>query len=102
MVKNLSINAGDMSSILVLGRSPGGRHGNQLQYSCLENPTGQRNLVGYSPWGHKELRHNVSIKQQHKQQSAYNTLVSHVQHDLLFAYYETMTTRHLVTSFEHP
>ena len=21
-----------------LGRSPGGRHGNPLQYSCLENP----------------------------------------------------------------
>ena len=23
--------------------------------SCLENPCGQRRLVGYSPWGHKEL-----------------------------------------------
>ena len=23
-------------------------------YSCLENPHGQRSLVGYSPWGHKE------------------------------------------------
>ena len=38
-----------------LGRSPGGRHGNPLQYSCRENPHGQRSLVGYSPWGHKEL-----------------------------------------------
>ena len=26
-----------------------------LQYSCLENPHGQRSLAGYSPWGHKEL-----------------------------------------------
>ena len=25
----------------------------QLQYSCLENPHGQRRLVGYSPWGHR-------------------------------------------------
>ena len=25
-----------------------------IQYSCLENPHGQRNLVGYSPWGRKE------------------------------------------------
>ena len=25
-----------------------------LQYSCLQNPHGQRNLVGCSPWGHKE------------------------------------------------
>ena len=45
---------GDVGSILGLGRSPGGGHGNSLQYSCLENPHGQRSLVGYSPWGHKE------------------------------------------------
>ena len=30
-------------------------NGTPLQYSCLENPHGQRNLVGYSPWGRKEL-----------------------------------------------
>ena len=35
--------------------SPGGGHGNPLLYSCLENPHGQRSLVGCSPWGHKEL-----------------------------------------------
>ena len=35
------------------GRSPEG-HGNPLQYSCLENPHGQRSLVCYSPWGHKD------------------------------------------------
>ena len=29
--------------------------GSPLQYSCLENSHGQRSLVGYSPWGHKEL-----------------------------------------------
>ena len=34
--------------------SPGGGHGNPFQYSCLENPRGQRSLVGYSPWCHKE------------------------------------------------
>ena len=38
-----------------LGRSPGGGHGNPLQYSCLENPHGQRSLAGCSPWGCKEL-----------------------------------------------
>ena len=26
-----------------------------LQYSCLENPHGQRSLAGYSPRGHQEL-----------------------------------------------
>ena len=44
----------DSGSIPGLGRSPGGGHGNTLQYSCLENPPGQRSLVGYTPWGCKE------------------------------------------------
>ena len=30
-------NAGDLNSIPGSGRSPGGGHGNPLQYSCLEN-----------------------------------------------------------------
>ena len=41
MVKNLPANAGNISdagSIPGLGRSPGGGHGNPLQYSSLENP----------------------------------------------------------------
>ena len=41
VVKNLPASAGDirdMDSILGWGRSPGGGHGNPLQYSCLENP----------------------------------------------------------------
>jgi len=43
-----------LGSIPGLGKSPGGGHGIPLQYSCLENPHGQRNLAGYSPQGHKE------------------------------------------------
>ena len=41
VVKNLPANEGhirDTGSIPGLGRSPGGGHGNPLQYSCLENP----------------------------------------------------------------
>jgi len=41
VVKNLPANAGDIrdsGSIPESGRSPGGGHGNPLQYSCLENP----------------------------------------------------------------
>ena len=45
---------GDMGLIPGLGRSPGGGHGNLLQYSCLENLHGQKSLMGYSPWDHKE------------------------------------------------
>ena len=35
---NASENLRDAGSIPGLGRSPGGRNGNPLQYSCLENP----------------------------------------------------------------
>ena len=38
MLKNLPSSVGDAGVIPGLGRSPGGRHGTQLQYSCLENP----------------------------------------------------------------
>ena len=41
MVKNPPANAGDPRDLgLIPGseRSPGGEHGNPLQYSCLENP----------------------------------------------------------------
>ena len=38
VVKNSPVNARDTGSIPGSGRSPGGGHGNPLQYSCLENP----------------------------------------------------------------
>ena len=53
-VKESACNAEDLAWIPGLGRSPGGGHGNSLQYSCLENPHGQRSLAGYGPWGRKE------------------------------------------------
>ena len=51
--KESACNAGDLGLIPGLGRSPGGRHSNPLQYFCLENPLGQRSLVGFSPWNQK-------------------------------------------------
>ena len=47
VVRNLPTNAGDLrvtGLILGSGRSPERGHGNPLQYSCLENPYGQRSL----------------------------------------------------------
>ena len=44
MVKNPPANAGNRRNVgLILGSgtSPGGGHGNPLQYSCLENPMGR-------------------------------------------------------------
>jgi len=54
--KESDYNAGDLGLIPGLGRSPRGGHGNQLQYSCLENPQGQRSLAGYCPWSHRVAR----------------------------------------------
>ena len=51
VIENLPANAGnirDMGLIPGSGRSPGGGHGNPLQYSCPESPHGQRSLAGYS------------------------------------------------------
>ena len=59
--KDLPVNAGDTGSVPRLRRSPGEGNGHQLQYSCLGNPNG---VVGYSPWGHKRVRHSLATKQQ--------------------------------------
>ena len=52
--KESSYNMRDLDSSTGLGRSPRGGHGNPFQYICLENPHGQRSLVGYRPLSHKE------------------------------------------------
>ena len=64
VAKNLPANGGDIRDVgpTGLGRSPGGRNGNLLQYPSLcilitstlflpGEPHGQRSLAGYSPWG---------------------------------------------------
>ena len=53
--KESACSAGDLGSIPGLGRSPGEGNGNTLQYSCLENPHGQRSWAGCSPCDRKEL-----------------------------------------------
>ena len=69
--KESTCNAGHLGSIP--GRSPGKGHGNPLQYYCLENPHGQRSLVGYSPWGCKES--DIT-----EQLSTHSTSVNHFSH----------------------
>ena len=53
--KASAYNAEDPGLIPESGISPGERNGYPFQYSCLEHSVGQRSLVGYSPWGYKEL-----------------------------------------------
>ena len=49
-------NAGDPSSILVLGRSPGEGNGKPLQSSCLENPM-EEDPGSLKPMGSQRVRH---------------------------------------------
>ena len=60
--KESACKVGDLGSLPGVGRSPGGGHGDPLRYSCLENPHGQRSLVGYSPLGCKELGTTERLK----------------------------------------
>ena len=64
-IKNSRANAGDIrdaGSIPGLGGSPGGEHGNPLQYSCLENSMDRvawwGTVHGYSPKSQTQLRTN--------------------------------------------
>jgi hypothetical protein len=52
--KQSACHAGKLGVIPGLGKFPGEGNGNPLQNSCLENPHGQRSLVGFSPWVGKE------------------------------------------------
>jgi len=44
--KESACSAGEAGLIPGLGKSLGGGHDNPLQYSCLENPRGQRSQAG--------------------------------------------------------
>ena len=78
----------EMGSIPGLGRSPEEGNGNPLQYSGLESLHGQRSLVGYSPWGHKEsditeqLSTAQSILTYTNLTASFSVLESYPSHDI--------------------
>ena len=78
--KESTSNVGDLGSILGLGRSAGGGHGNPLQYSCLENP------MDRGAWRAKV--HEVTKSDTTEQLStARSTAVSYLpKHTILFKY----------------
>ena len=51
-------NVGDLGSIPGLGRSPGERNGNPLQYSCLENPMDGGGWCRLLSMGSQRVRHD--------------------------------------------
>ena len=55
MVKASACNEGDPGSIPGSGRSPGEGNGNPIPVLLPRKFHGWRSLVGYSPWGRKEL-----------------------------------------------
>ena len=61
VVKNPPANAGDMGLLPELGRSPGERNGNPLQYSYLENPM-DRGIWWATVHGIARVRHNLAAK----------------------------------------
>ena len=74
MVKNPSANAGDSGSIPGLGRSPGGGHGNPLQYYCLENP---KDRGAWWATAHEVVKSDVTEQlNNNKQQCAFNQAYS--------------------------
>ena len=89
VVKNPPANIGDArgwSLIPGLGRSPGGEYGNPLQYSYIPvflpgKPHGQRSLVGYSPWGCKELDMTKGLTTQHTHMLPYRQSTRHYSLD---------------------
>ena len=76
--KESTCNVGDLGSIPGLGRSPGRGHGNPLQYSFLENPHGQRSLVGYRVCGLTKSQTLLSKYAQHTQDRVWGFLVGSV------------------------
>ena len=64
--KDLPATAGDSSSIPGWGRSPGGGHGNPLQYSCLGIPWTEE-PGGLQSVGSQRVRHDLAIEHEHAQ-----------------------------------
>ena len=73
VVKNFPASAGDLTDVGLIpgsGRSPGGGHGNPLQYTCLENPMDRgawwasvhRDAKSQTQLSQTQLSTHVSIK----------------------------------------
>ena len=85
--KKSACSPGDLGSILGLGRSPGGEHGNPLQDSCLENP------MDRGPW--KATVHGVAESQ--RRQSTAQTLMEKNPLLLSLTYHYTLVILAIMT-----
>ena len=72
VVENLPVIAGDVRDTGLIpgsGRSPGGGHGNPLQYSCLKNPTEEPG--GLQSVGLQRVRHSLATTKQQNNNKYY-------------------------------
>ena len=81
VVKNPPANAGDvrdMGLIPGLRRSPGGGHGNPLQYSCLENPMDRG---AWQVLAHRVAKSRTRLKRlsTHTQRNLYLVIIFYCQ-----------------------
>ena len=72
-VRNLSANIGDIRDAGSIPGSPGGGHGNPLQYSCLENPT-DRGAWQATVHGITRVGHDLATKPPPPEKRSYITL----------------------------
>ena len=78
----------DVGSIPGLGRSPGGEHGNPLQYSCLENSMYREDPGGLWTIGSQRFRHDwVNLAHTHEPllPQVCNIVASWVHHSVQFS-----------------
>ena len=73
--KASACNAGDLGSILRLGRSLGEGNGNLLQYSCLENPMDEKN---YDQPGQRVLKQRHYFADKGPSSQSYGFSSTHV------------------------
>ena len=79
--------AGDSGSIPGSGRSPGGGHGNPFPVFLPGDSHGQRSLVGYSPWGHKEQDTTEMTGHTHHRKYLRNYLLSPLHFHYYYYFY---------------
>ena len=63
MAKESTCSAGDKGEVSLI---PGSGRWQPTPVFLPEKSRGQRSLVGYSPWGRKEVGHDLVTKQQQK------------------------------------
>ena len=84
-VKKSACNARDLGLISGSGQFPGEGNGYPLQYSCLENPHGQKNLLGYTHEGAElDTTEQLSMQGLNKQLQKFRDFSNNSKHHMAY------------------